>query len=87
MHGLETIQILNNVTGKYSVLLLYPDYLCDAYPETYLAHVEARNVREAVEKARAEALRANELDAEYALDFAVELVCSGHIEDLNPGTL
>ena len=36
----------------YTVLLLYPDYLNDNGDETYLAHVEAADPREAVTAAR-----------------------------------
>jgi hypothetical protein len=43
----------------YTVLLLYPDYMNDNGDETYLAHVEATDPREAVTAARQQAVAAN----------------------------
>jgi hypothetical protein len=85
MHGIETIQVLNRVPSKYSVLLVYPDYMSDDYPETFLAHVEAQSVDEAIEKARFQLLEddaVDELDLFDILDLGVMLVCVGHIKDL-----
>lgn len=69
----------------FTVLLLYPDYMPNQYDgqETYLAHVEAVTVDEAVEVAQREAFSAQEdMTDECPSDFAVLFVCPGHQIDL-----
>jgi len=74
---------------KYSVLLLYPDYLAGNYGEdTYYAHVEAPDVKSAQLSAQKEVVRENMIDIEYDGDmrpehFAVLLVVEGHHYDLS----
>ena len=69
---------------KYSVLLLYPDYLADAYgQETYLAWVKADDVKKAQRKAQVEALRAQPYkEGIRADDFFVLFVAEGHLKNL-----
>ena len=72
---------------KYSVLLRYPDYLNDGGNETYLAHVSVFGVKATPERAaRAGQIQALLAQPSYnrvsADDFAVLLVCDGHINDL-----
>ena len=69
---------------KYSVLLLYPDYLSDAYgQETYFTNVIAKTPRQASNKARREAYEANKLDKHtdpetFPEDFHCLAVIRGH---------
>lgn len=64
---------------KFSVLLLYPDYLAETYgDETYFTHVKAPTVEAAIKKARAEATRANKGYVEDPADFGCLLVIEGH---------
>ena len=66
--------------NKYSVLLLYPDYLTRDYPfETYYAFVKADNPVKAITEAQLEAVEANG-GKKYIPnnnDFAVLLITSG----------
>jgi hypothetical protein len=66
----------------YTVLLLYPDYLNDNGDETYLAHVEAADPREAVTAARQQATDANTTERGCSLnnptDMAALIVFPGH---------
>ena len=72
---------------KYSVVLLYPDYLAENYPEeTYLAWVLASTPREAAAAARKEVVDA--YIKEYGddnppdpIDFSVVFLCPGHIRN------
>ena len=65
---------------KYTVVLKYPQYDYDC--ETYLAHVQARSVVIAVEKAR-EAMEVDNSWSPYSASEAdVLFVCSGHKRDL-----
>jgi len=70
------------MTEKYSVLLLYPDYLSDDN-ETFLAHVEGETIDEAVNQARAEALASNPGDDVDPVDFKLIFAAAGHIDDLS----
>ena len=65
---------------KYSVLLLYPDYMNDDGTETYFAHVEADDVADAVKAAQIGAADANNCAPETADDFAELITFPGHIE-------
>lgn len=69
---------------KYTVLLLYPDYMAENYGEdTYLAWVEAVNTKQAVRKAQIEAMRAQGgQPGVTADDFLPLFACSGHHIDL-----
>lgn len=66
---------------KFSVLLLYPSFMVETNKtETYLAHVEAKDVVGATKKAQQEAADVNlEADSE---DFKPLMVVAGHVEDL-----
>lgn len=71
---------------KFTVLLLYPDYLQDNGDDTYQAWVEADTVQEAKEKAQKEALN-QEVDEGFETywkpeDFSVLAVYEGHNEDI-----
>lgn len=64
----------------YTVVLLYPDYLCEDTPygqEVYVAHVEAEGSQQAVVRARREAFEANEA-AISSEDFALCVMFAGH---------
>lgn len=65
---------------KYSVLLLYPDYLNDDGLETYFAHVEGDSWNDAVKAAQIEAAEANNCAPAEADDFAELITFPGHIE-------
>lgn len=76
---------------KYTVLLLYPDYMGSDNPrgfETFLAHVLADNPAAAVFAGRKQAAGANNDDHgdDFADpdDFAILAVFKGHLTDLNP---
>ena len=72
---------------KYTVILLYPDYIADNYgQETYLAHVTANSPELAVRAAQTRAFTDN---PEYAdngdlPDFYPLAVFAGQLEDLKP---
>ena len=72
---------------KYSVVLLYPDYLADNYPEeTYLAWVTAETPRAAAAAARKEVVDAyvNEFgddDPPDPIDFSVVFLCPGWVSN------
>jgi hypothetical protein len=66
---------------RYSVLLLYPDYIAETFgQETFLAHVEAMNPGLAVGEAQRLASSCNNDNPPE--DFFPLLVTLGHIEDL-----
>lgn len=65
---------------KYSVLLLYPDYLNDDGLETYFAYVEGDSWNDAVKAAQIEAAEANNCAPAEADDFAELITFPGHIE-------
>lgn len=62
----------------YSVLLLYPDYIADAYGETYYDFVLATCPKDAVKRARDRRIKTNDLSIEDFEDLAVQLVTEGH---------
>ncbi len=64
--------------NRYSVLLLYPDYLDDSGSETYYAFVEAPNSVEAVALAQRQALTAQDGEIDDPRDFHPLLVTLGH---------
>jgi hypothetical protein len=67
---------------KYSVLLLYPDYMAETYGEdTYFAHVTAVDPIEAVRRAQIQALNAQPRyirKGSKVEDFKPLLVIAGH---------
>ena len=78
---------------KFTVLLLYPEYMTDGAVETYLAHVDAPDVMQAILCARMQAARDNYLLGEKSgvllygkdsipVDFKVLAVFDGHLVDL-----
>lgn len=67
---------------KFTVLLLYPDYVNDSGHETYLAHVEAKSPQQAAFFAKYEAQQANETQVEEKEDFALLATFEGHLTDL-----
>lgn len=67
----------------FTVLLLYPDYLNDGEQETYLSHVEALDVAEAIRLAQDEAAKENGLENGEAGDFACLCVFAGHQQDIS----
>lgn len=71
----------------YTVLLLRPDYISNAYgADTYMTHIEASSVLEAEDFVRAEAHQIDTLDGEGAdvdpLDYAVLMVIEGRHMDI-----
>lgn len=71
--------------NKFTVIMLYPDYLSDG-AETYVAHVEALNQKEACKTARIEAVEVNDPTAvDDPDDFSVLHVFEGHLEDIYEG--
>ena len=71
---------------KYTVLMLYPDYIASSYgQETYLAHVTATTAKGAVRAAQRQAANAQGADeVEDPSDFYVIFMCKGHTEDVTP---
>ena len=76
---------------KYTVLLLYPDYMGSDDPRgfgTFLAHVRADGPEAAAAMGRAKAAEDNNDDHEDDFadsdDFAVLAVFKGHLTDLTP---
>jgi len=68
---------------KFSVLLLYPDYLATQYgEETYFTQVTAAIVEEAAKTAQAEAVEGQLCECNPD-DFAVLLVIKGWHSDLS----
>jgi hypothetical protein len=65
---------------KFSVLLLYPDYVSDGV-ETFFAHVRAADKDAAILKAQNMAAREN-IGVDQPEDFAVLIVSSGWISNL-----
>jgi hypothetical protein len=63
---------------RYSVLLLYPDYLDDTGYETFYALVEAADAIQAVDVARRQAVAAQCVEIEDPTDFHPLLVTQGH---------
>lgn len=55
---------------KYTVLLLYPDYIATDYgSETYTTVIDADSIEEAIYNAQIEAKQANQVDYEAQRDF------------------
>lgn len=81
--------------ARFSVLLLRPDYVAEQYgTDTYLAHVTAQSVDDAIEAARREVVEvdspteAGQAAWPYTVspnDYHVLLVAKGFINDLSTG--
>lgn len=68
---------------KYTVLLLYPDYIADSYGEdTYLGWVVADSPEKAVKKAQREVMNRQPSDLRRAADFLCLAVFDGFHNDL-----
>jgi len=72
---------------KYTVLMITPDYLSNAYGhDSYCAWVEAENVEQAQMEGQIEAAREltdpDDTDPSRPEDFFIVFVCEGHIEDI-----
>ena len=67
---------------KFTVLLLYPDYLANNYGEdTYLAHVEAVSPADAAEKAQNQAVK-DTFEEDSAEDFLPLFIAYGFLDDV-----
>lgn len=71
---------------KYTVLLLYPDYIAESYGEdTYLGWVVADNPEKALKTARREVMNRQPCGLRRtAADFFCLAVFEGHLSDVNP---
>lgn len=68
---------------KYTVILIYPDYLADNYGEEfYIAHVEAETTSRALALAQKYAFESNG-GANFPEDFALCAIFHGHLEDVS----
>jgi len=66
--------------AKYSVLLLYPDYIADGV-ETYYEWTEVESVEEGIRNVQRMAVAANpDYDVKDLDDFMALFVAKGHIE-------
>ena len=65
--------------NKYTVILLYPDYLADTFGQTYIAHVQTRTVDEAIKKVQMEVAKGDKYNAD---NFRCLYVFSGHLFDI-----
>ncbi len=72
-------------TQKYTVLLLYPEYLAYRPEETYLSHVQSGTVKQAIKSAQKEAVTCQGLPVRNAQDFGTLLVIKGHHNDIKAG--
>jgi hypothetical protein len=74
-------------TTSFTVLLLRPDYIADQYGEdSLLCWVSADSPADALQKARAEAIKIDEAPDADPDDYACLLIVAGTHEDLNPET-
>jgi len=68
---------------KYTVILVYPDYMCDAGDhQTWCGSVEAENVPDAVSAAQKQVMDDNMTDAMDPDDFLPISVFEGEHDDL-----
>lgn len=74
--------------NKYTVVLIYPDYLAEDYPrDCYISYVNSENPRTAIKKAKQEAAKANKIKDKD--DFLAIACFDGHsdmyfFEVMNP---
>lgn len=67
--------------NKYTVIILYPDYMQDSGRETFTAHVVAANPDDALSMSRRQACDANsDQEIDDPTDFALLAVYLGHHE-------
>ena len=77
----------------YTVILIVPEYAADNYgQDTWLDHVEALDIDDAVRLARKNAWKSHEVDPDGEdfnpdcfNDYKVAMVCEGHIQDIFRG--
>lgn len=88
--GIDEIDDDESEGDKYSVLMLYPEYMTENFgDESYLAHVVAASVEDAMRMAQEEAYAAGasrwELEDPQGDpdDFMVLLCVKGHVNDLS----
>ena len=80
-----------HVGQPFTILLLRPDYMAATYGhDTYLAHVFAEDYPRAIDAARDEVAKADNLvvtpdDEVLKRDYHVLFACNGHIEDIGMG--
>jgi len=69
------------VMKKYSILLMYPDYMSQDWPyETYFTYLRAATSQEAVILAKKEACQENDMLKNKADDFYAILCIAGYIK-------
>ena len=74
-----------NTMDKYTVILLYPDYIADEFgKETYTGWVLARTVEEAIAITQREAAQDAGRDCEAENDFLAVAVFEGHLRNIMP---
>lgn len=66
---------------RYTVILLYPDYMNDTGQETYITKVEGEDLEDAWIMAQAAAVVDNDMEFEEADDFAVLATFDGHVQE------
>jgi hypothetical protein len=68
----------------YSVLLLYPADIADAFGESYFSHVTAETPWLAIQRAKRDCAKLNEFKPDYVkpADMAAILCIAGHHKDL-----
>lgn len=73
----------NDPSHKFTVLLLYPDYIASQYgEETYLAHVKASSAEQATEIAQKQVTKKEDMCDSNHTDFFPLMVLSGWHNDL-----
>lgn len=68
-------------TTKFTVLLLYPDYLNDTGAKTFYTHAHAPDLGAAIQVAKDEAAYQAHIDNPD--DFALLFVCAGFAKDMS----
>lgn len=77
--------LIDRSLSIFTVILLYPDYACDTYGDTFMTSVGAKNTVAAVIAARQEAIDGVEADCDPE-DFQTVAVIAGQHDDIAPGT-
>lgn len=68
---------------KYTVVLLRPEVISDDYPiDTYTAHVEAANIKEAIREAQIQVFKGEEVKPRSTDEYKMLLVFRGHQEPI-----
>ena len=89
--ALEHVRALRGEhTGKFTVLVLRPDYVASGYGDTYLAHVTAGSAEEAQDLAQREVYQsdfppdedADDYDDSDCVDYFVLAVFEGCLKDV-----